>query len=457
MKSKSLSRLANAILGLAIVYACWLEYYLLFEPRTGPSTLRGMLAQTLIITGAVGLLLLVCSKSMLKIKIALLVASAGLPTLIMELVLQGLSDNRDIQTIRQGRARQEGQTFDTRSKHEVITALRTQGIAAFPSVHSYTFYYGNEALRVEDSSLIPLGGVSNAPTVCCNECGQWLIYESDEHGFHNPKGLYHPGKVDIVTIGDSFAEGFCVGSNENSTALLRIKYGKVLNLGANGNGPLSNLATIVEYVEPLKPRLVLWFHYEGNDLEDLDAEKKSPLVKYLDAGHTQHLWSLQTQIDDALRIMIEKRFDQLSSQKPPPSFLTNVLLLRRTRDKLSSLRLAGAKDRRDLDLFKDTLRLAHERTKSFGARLLFVYLPEYSRYANARGHVDSYERVKELVKGLDIEFVDGCAAFLDSGDPLALFPFRAEGHYNSQGHRVIAEAVIRTLQVLGRAPETNRE
>ena len=38
------------------------------------------------------------------------------------------------------------------------------------------------------------------------------------------------------------------------------------------------LATLKEYGPTLKPKLVLWFYYEGNDLRDLDGwEKNSPL------------------------------------------------------------------------------------------------------------------------------------------------------------------------------------
>ena len=36
-----------------------------------------------------------------------------------------------------------------------------------------------------------------------------------------------------------------------------------LNLGMVNNGPLAALATLKEYVPPLKPAIVLWFYFEG--------------------------------------------------------------------------------------------------------------------------------------------------------------------------------------------------
>ena len=38
--------------------------------------------------------------------------------------------------------------------------------------------------------IYTLGTISNTTTVLCSEGGDWSIYESDEHGFNNPKGLY---------------------------------------------------------------------------------------------------------------------------------------------------------------------------------------------------------------------------------------------------------------------------
>jgi len=46
-----------------------------------------------------------------------------------------------------------------------------------------------------------------------------VIYEGDEHGFHNPMGLYYPGQVDVVALGDSYVHGACVKSDQTRFSL----------------------------------------------------------------------------------------------------------------------------------------------------------------------------------------------------------------------------------------------
>ncbi len=51
----------------------------------------------------------------------------------------------------------------------------------------------------------------------------------------------------------------------------------------------------------VKPRIVLWFYYEGNDLIDLQRERRSPLLRnYLTDGFTQSALSRQADLDHAM-------------------------------------------------------------------------------------------------------------------------------------------------------------
>ena len=63
----------------------------------------------------------------------------------------------------------------------------------------------------------------------------------------------------------------------------------------------SSLATMRGYAPLLKPEAILWFHYEGNDIRDLDGrENNSPLLKrYLGSSFSQHLIDRQQEIDQA--------------------------------------------------------------------------------------------------------------------------------------------------------------
>ena len=47
---------------------------------------------------------------------------------------------------------------------------------------------GPSFININGAEVFPLAGVANKFTVFCNEMGEYTNYESDEHGFNNPRG-----------------------------------------------------------------------------------------------------------------------------------------------------------------------------------------------------------------------------------------------------------------------------
>src|SRR5262249_14642133 len=120
-------------------------------------------------------------------------------------------------------------------------------------------------------------------------------------------GLWRATRMDIVALGDSFAHGACVPSNQSFIALIRDHYPATLNLGIDDSGPVTMLAMLKEYGGLFRPKIVLWFYYEGNDLKDLRREKSSPLLmKYLTGSFTQDLVTRQEQVDRSLIAFVQK-------------------------------------------------------------------------------------------------------------------------------------------------------
>ena len=113
-----------------------------------------------------------------------------------------------------------------------VERLKQAGSEAWPSLHPRMLLYANYKTETQGREIFPLGGISNVITVYCAETEDYTIFESDEYGFHNPKGLYQPETLDIAVIGDSFAQGACVPSERNAVALIRNSYSNILNLGA---------------------------------------------------------------------------------------------------------------------------------------------------------------------------------------------------------------------------------
>ena len=73
--------------------------------------------------------------------------------------------------------------------------------------------------------------------------------------------------------------GYCVPPEKSFVALIRQRHPATLNLGVAGDGPLLMLATLQEHLTALRPRTVLWFYFEGNDLLDLQTERQSAVLR----------------------------------------------------------------------------------------------------------------------------------------------------------------------------------
>ena len=369
-----------------------------------------------------------------------------------------------------------GIPFDRRSRLEVLSDLRSKGIDAWPVIGARELFrrqrnssYRDSLIEIEGVPVLPLGGISTTTTVFCNENGYYAIYESDEHGFHNPRGLWRVSPLDIAVIGDSFVHGACVKTDTNFTSVIRQRYPATLNLGGYGNGPLLELATLKEYVPPLHPRVVLWFYFEMNDSTDLLREKQSFLTKYLTPGYTQGLIAKQPEIDQALKVHVERAMVDLTRRVDVIMFFEHILdslshlaefeefiklwQIRRTvwvafhklEGDLQVNRPGPALTREDLDLFGKVLSDAKTTVGGWGGTLVFVYLPQYERYANPELVNKNRDQVLRIVRDLRLPLIDLHHTFEAQADPLKLFPFRQEGHYNENGNRVVAEEVLKFL------------
>jgi hypothetical protein len=382
----------------------------------------------------------------------------------------------EIRKVRAEAAQALGRQFDTRSDREFIADLRGQGIDAITSVYPQAFLQvqddgtAKSPLSASDAELFPLGAIANKVVVLCNETGRFVTYRSDEHGFNNPPKLWVNVPADLVAVGDSYVHGYCV--DNNLVTVIRERYPATLNLGVEGNGPLIILATIKEYAQAVKPKKVVWFHYEGNDLKDLSVERRSPLLmRYLTRGFSQNLLTRQADIDRALSEYLEAeaskselavKLDELSALLSDPSQLTrkteSIVKLARTRNRLGLVHAepgeAGAAaatpgptrkhDQSQTDLLYDILIEAKESVAEWGGELYFVYLPTWNRYGST---ILSRERDAVLAASdrAGLPRVDMHRTFSSHHDPLTFFPFRLPGHYTEEGNRLVAEEVLRSI------------
>ena len=192
--------------------------------------------------------------------------------------------------------------WDGRSQYQVYRNL----IKTDPDTVPY--FYPTE-LNINSKKIHSLSGVSNSPTVFCNENGYYSITNSDRYGFNNPDDEWESNEFEFVFVGDSFTHGYCVNRPNDIPSVVRgISNKPTLNLGYGRNGPLIEYAVLREYL-PKKTKNIVFMWYGGNDLSNLNDELNNEiLIKYLNnQKFNQNLKGLQNEIDDQARKHILSR------------------------------------------------------------------------------------------------------------------------------------------------------
>ena len=389
----------------------------------------------------------------------------GLPAAEVEARCPGpaAADRRCLAAIR------DGVPFDSRSALEVFDEHATRGDTIWPAVPARAFA-PDEGLDVPGESstrptIRPLAGISATETLLCNESGEWVTYEADEHGLSNPHGIHGLDGVTLALVGDSFVHGWCVPRPESLAGLLEPRWGPVLNLGLEASGPLSQLGLLREYGSDLAPDIVLWVFFPDNDMGDLEREAEVPvLLRYLNAGFRQGLKDQQPVIDEGLRSLIVEERSQdderamararmlRESRLGRDSQLVAWMKLRRIRVRFSALFLESGPERDypfHPELFSTVMARARDDVAAWGGDLFFVYLPGWWSVVRPDDGPPHRDGILETVRELGIPIVDPTPAFLRHPDPDALFPFGIEGHYTEEGFRLLAEEIEAALIRLG--------
>lgn len=342
-------------------------------------------------------------------------------------------------------------TTDT-TRLDAVMRLRRQGIMAYPSIFPGLFVRdgaNNQTgvfIVVDGTPTLPLGGISGVTTVECSEAGETVVYESDEHGFNNPRGTW-AGTVDVAVVGDSYAKGMCVQPQRNMLAGVRRRNPRVLNLANVANGPLAMLAGIREYLPTLRPRVVLWGYFGGNDFFDLRLEKGHPiLVRYLEAEFSQGLESRQAEIDAQLEVFFESA---LKGERDHGRYsAVDILLLRHLRRRLFVLLQpmdpSFVPTEVELGLFGRILAEAKRSVETWDGRLYFMYLPAWRElYERQEWQQRLRERVLGRAAELGLPIIDLFDAMEDAGPSAFACPRTC--HYSAEGYERAGQQLVEAL------------
>ena len=354
-------------------------------------------------------------------------------------------------------ANKSGVFFDPRTRLEVVRDLRKEGVDVAP------LSCGNILTWEEDGAYISLftpGGLSKKTTVSSNETGKYQIVFTDRYGFNNPDSVWNAEIADWALIGDSFTFGQSVQPGEEIPRQIQSRTNSiVLNLGCPKSGPLEQLASLKEYAEAKMPKRVLWMYYEGNDLKELKLWRQdSSRNIYLEPGFSKNLMHRQEEIDAQLTNLI-KTVEISMDQKQEGIIEQEKTVERLLIPRLMHLRIAlgfnpalfSKTEETDVTpLFLDILTTARNRVAEWCGKLYFVYLPEFTRYKKYFVNHDAHRKRSEmlrLVESLQIPVIDiHHEVFEKHPEPLALFPFKRGGHYNAEGYRLVAKAIVERVE-----------
>ncbi len=346
-----------------------------------------------------------------------------------------------------------GAEYDARTMAQVVADMRADGADVMP------VFYPRGMLRrpaaADGSTLYPLAPHANRTIVHCREEGPWLLYETDEHGFNNPPGLWDGREVELALVGDSFAWGVCVPPEGSIAGWLRARVPATMTVGMSANGPLLLLGTLREYLPRTRPRTVLWFFYE-NDLTDLENESANPLLAaYLDPGFGQGLFDRRAEIEGFLDAYMAERLAGESGPAARPS-AWEAFVRAATLTKLRVI-LAGLLGRVEFDwpLHERILGLARDEVRDWGGAIYFVYLPTPQQLlgvpdlANYRRAIKA--RLVAMAERLDVPVIDTEPALAAVADRHTLVPYIG-AHYGAEGYGVVARAILEALAADGRVP-----
>ena len=349
------------------------------------------------------------------------------------------------------------ESFDFRNQKQVVEDLKKESKENVYQAILPSFYFKEPKFF---SSILPLSGISHSTTVLCNESGKFSIYKSDRYGFNNPDINYDILNDKIMLIGDSFIHGACVDPEDTLSSELNKIGISALSISFGGNGPLFQLASLIEYIDFIKPKTVIWFYAE-NDLPNLIIEKESNfLMQYLlKKDFSQNLALRQSEIDDLWIQILNKNLDvvdyiEITKKK---TFFRNFfrklersLLLKPMRDFLKFyyekelIKHYENTNKENITLYRQILLKVKDLSIENNSSLTFVYLPFLSSITN---EISSKKEIIETVSNLNIKVLDFHEHLSKKDDPSSFFPFGKGGHYNEKGYKELSNFILENLNL----------
>ncbi|RVP52447.1 SGNH/GDSL hydrolase family protein [Sinorhizobium medicae] len=312
-------------------------------------------------------------------------------------------------------------------------------------VPGFTLRYLNRVSGTDELPEALLSGFPAAEVVLCTSGDGVVSYTADRYGFNNPDDLYDD-PLDLMLLGDSFVEGFCLPPGDDLASQLRAGGIRTASIGIRGNGPLTELAALGRFGEILRPRRVMMVFFEGNDWENLERELAVPWLRTALSPDAD--FGLQSAVQNAMRqarsILTEHRNAAVTSV----DLLTRTALFRNfvaLQQTLTRLGLVYPKITPSNPEFRRILHRAKQLTESWGGSFTLVYVPRIDRFMGPFSSDRPFDPLRIKVLGAaaaeGIEVIDLNPAIRAQADPLLMYA--PDAHFSRTGAEFAASEILR--------------
>lgn len=307
-------------------------------------------------------------------------------------------------------------------------------------LRGFTLRRLNIELGTDQLSSSVLSGIPGTNVLLCTPGGNIVGYSADRYGFANDDKIYDD-QVDILIVGDSFIEGFCLEPELSLVGQMRQQGLQTAGMGIRGSGPLIELATIGRYGPILKPKKVVMAFFEANDWENLEKELNHQWLEAALLNDADFGSPIQPEADLS-RIEMELRKDSASEVKVADLFkrtkiVRNFLALHLTG---TSLGLIYPKVHKDNPRYVEILTRAKQITEQWGGQFSLLYIPQTDRFRGVFSMDfaidDLRHRVLEAASEAGIEVLDLVPVLHGEKKPARFYA--PDGHFSEEGARFVA-------------------
>ncbi|WP_440654348.1 hypothetical protein [Candidatus Pelagibacter sp. HIMB1506] len=297
------------------------------------------------------------------------------------------------------------------------------------------------------------------------ESGKYeLIYALDNYGFRENQDELHQ-ETDYVLLGDSFIISVCESKPYDFKSQLKMlsKDKKFLNLGVGADNYVSQLATLTEVTQNTNFNSLIWFFYEGNDYND-ELNKYEYYKKTIRPNHNERKKSINQSISNDELYKVKKKF-YISN------FYKFRVWLAEEINGLSSLLKIFKKYEALLNNheYEQVIKIASNYLDQKKIRERYIYyIPSWQRLSNFKSNRIGFYSTNPQIKQLDIlkknvkeisekngfTFIDGENRFLNLNNPLSVFHYKLNTHFNRYGYKLFAEDVYN--QIINKSNNINK-